>query len=148
MVFVFFQTLSYVSWRSCGREGMACGLVQGRGRLSHTATRDSTWNRREFFAHTLSVWLPDGSWAHICFCNFPLLLISSSAPSFRRNLRMGSVLLCLLFPFSTSPSLSLPQTVTSSDRPFLVLESKWKRDLTDSISTLQPRLLAISAALG
>lgn len=61
---------------------------------------------------------------------------------------MGFVLHCLVFPSSTPPSLSLLQTVTSNDRPFLCLESKGKRSLTDSLSTLQPRHLAVSAALG
>lgn len=124
LVFIelFCQTLSYAPWRNCRGMGMACGLVKGRGRMSHRAPRDSTWNRRAFSAHTLSIWLPDGCWAHICFCNFSPSSSSLYLPHpFQRNLRMGFVLHCLLLPSSAPTSFS-PQIVTRSDRPFLCLE--------------------------
>lgn len=76
---------------------MACGLVQGRGRASHTATRDSTWDRREFSAHTLSIWLPDGSGYTFVFLIIPLLLISSLTTPLSEEFQDG--LCAVLTPF-------------------------------------------------
>lgn len=122
---------------------------EGVGRQSHTATRDSTWNRREFFAHTLRIWLPDGSWAHICFCDFPLLLISSFATPLPEECKDGLCAPLSPFSFFSSPTPFLFHTqwpaVTGLSRGW---NERGTQNQTDSLSTLQPGHLAVSAALG
>ena len=67
----FFSDIKLCVLEELQRSGNGLWFGEREGQTEPHSHQRQHLEQKRVFAHTLSIWLPDGSWAHICFYNFP-----------------------------------------------------------------------------